>query len=68
MQNIFDYLKANHIQYFYFLRIPIGKKNANGIYEFKSSTGGNVVHFNGEWVYFKSLWFRHFGNGAKNSW
>lgn len=60
LQNIFDYLKDHNIEYFDFSRIPIGRKGANGIYEFKKSTGGKVIQYNGEWIYFKIMFFRYF--------
>ena len=34
MQNIFDYLSKLNIKYFDFSRIPVGKKGAQGVYDF----------------------------------
>ena len=59
MQSIFEYLKSNGIKYFDFSRIPLGKEGASGVYDFKNSTRGNVVQYNGEWVYFKNKKLRH---------
>jgi len=59
MQNIFEHLKEIGVKYFDFSRIPVGKKGANGVYDFKNSTRGDVVQYNGEWVYFKNMKLRH---------
>ncbi len=59
MQKIFDHLKEIGVKHFDFSRIPIGKKGANGVYEFKNSTRGDVVQYNGEWVYFRNMKLRH---------
>lgn len=60
MQNIFEYLAGKNIQYFDFSRIPIGRKGAQGVYDFKRSTKGKVVQYNSEWVYLKNKKLRHF--------
>lgn len=59
MQNIFEYLASKNIQFFDFSRIPIGKKGAQGVYDFKRSTRGQVIQYNGEWVFFKNERLRH---------
>ncbi len=59
MQNIFEYLAQKNIQYFDFSRIPVGKKGAQGVYDFKRSTRGEVIQYNGEWVFFKNSRLRH---------
>lgn len=59
MQSIFEYLQKSNITYFDFSRIPVGKEGASGVYDFKNSTRGSVVQYNGEWVYFKSKKLRH---------
>jgi len=59
MQSIFEYLKNIGVHQFDFSRIPLGKKDANGVYEFKNATRGEVVQYNGEWVYFKNKKLRH---------
>ena len=59
MQMIFEYLKDNKVKFFDFSRIPVGKENAKGVYEFKNSTRGNVIQYNGEWVWFKNKKLRH---------
>lgn len=59
MQKIFEYLRDNGVNYFDFSRIPLGKKGAKGVYDFKKSTRGKVVQYNGEWVYFKNKKLRH---------
>jgi hypothetical protein len=60
MQRIFEYLKNSDIHYFDFSRIPVGKQGASGVYDFKNSTRGKVIQYNGEWVYFKNKKLRHF--------
>lgn len=59
MQKIFEYLRDHDIEYFDFSRIPIGKNGANGVYEFKNATGGKIIQYNGEWVYFNNKFLRH---------
>ncbi|WP_460217911.1 hypothetical protein [Psychroserpens sp. MEBiC05023] len=59
MQSIFDYLKDLGILRFDFSRIPLGRKGAHGVYEFKNSTRGDIIQYNGEWVLFKSNKLRH---------
>lgn len=59
MQYIFDYLKNQNIQYFDFSRIPLGRKGAYGVYEFKKSTRGKLLQYNSEWVFFKNKKLRH---------
>jgi lipid II:glycine glycyltransferase (peptidoglycan interpeptide bridge formation enzyme) len=59
MQNIFEYLKDKNIQFFDMSRIPVGKEGAHGVYSFKNATRGEVVQYNGEWVYFRRKYFRH---------
>lgn len=59
MQKIFEYLRNNGVSYFDFSRIPVGKIEAKGVYDFKKSSRGEVVHYNGEWVYFKNKKLRH---------
>ena len=60
MQNIFEYLASKSIQFFDFSRIPVGKKGAQGVYDFKRSTRGQVIQYNGEWTYFKNSRLRYF--------
>jgi hypothetical protein len=59
MQFIFDILKEKDISYFDFSRIPVGRKGANGVYEFKNASRGDIVQYNGEWVFFKNKKLRH---------
>lgn len=59
MQSIFEYLNNNSIKFFDFSRIPVGKKGAKGVYEFKNATRGDVIQYNGEWVFFKNKKLRH---------
>ncbi|WP_296384975.1 hypothetical protein [Winogradskyella sp.] len=59
MQSIFDYLKSIEIYKFDFSRIPLGRKGAKGVYEFKNATRGQVIQYNGEWVFFKNKKLRH---------
>lgn len=60
MNSIFDFLKDRGVKYFDFSRIPVGKKGAEGVYDFKKATRGDVVQYNGEWVFFKKKILRHF--------
>lgn len=59
MQNIFDYLSKLNIKYFDFSRIPVGKKGAQGVYDFKRATRAETIQYNGEWVFFKNKKFRY---------
>ena len=59
MQSIFEYLKTVGISNFDFSRIPLGREGAYGVYEFKNSTRGSVIQYNGEWVFFKNKKLRH---------
>jgi len=59
MQSIFEHLKNKGVTFFDFSRIPIGRKGASGVYEFKNATRGDVIQYNGEWVFFKNKWLRH---------
>lgn len=59
MNSIFDYLKSRNIKYFDFSRIPMGRKGANGVSEFKMSSRGKVLQYNSEWIYFNNMGFRH---------
>ena len=59
MQSIFEYLETLGISNFDFSRIPLGREGAHGVFEFKNSTRGNIVQYNGEWVFFKNKKLRH---------
>ena len=59
MQFIFDFLKEKDISYFDFSRIPVGRKGAIGVYEFKNASRGDIFQYNGEWVFFKNKKLRH---------
>ena len=59
MQSIFEYLKTVGISNFDFSRIPLGRKGAYGVYEFKNSTRGSIIQYNGEWIFFKNEKFRY---------
>mgnify|MGYP000911662458 CR=1 FL=1 len=51
MESIFTWLKQNGVKRFDFGRIPVGLRPANSVFEFKSHSGGEVVNYNGSWVY-----------------
>ena len=59
MQKIFDDLCKSNIRYFDFSRIPVGKRGGKGVYDFKKSTRGKTIQYNGEWVFFKNRMYRH---------
>jgi len=59
MQSVFEYLKSINVNHFDFSRIPLGKKGANGVYEFKKASRGDIVQYNGEWVFFANNKLRH---------
>ena len=59
MNWIFDYLRNRDIKYFDFSRIPIGKRDANGVYEFKKSTRGKTLQYNSEWMFCENRAIRH---------
>lgn len=62
MHNIFEFLKNRKIKLFDFSRIPIGKKGAEGVCSFKQGTRGEVIQYNGEWVYYKNKHFERIIN------
>jgi len=50
---IFDFLKKNDFNYFDFSRLPISRKGAEGVSEFKLGSRGDIIKYNGEWIYTK---------------
>jgi len=58
MDYIFCFLKENNFKYFDFSRLPIARKGAEGVSEFKLGSRGDIVKYNGEWLYTKKGIFR----------
>ena len=55
---IFCFLKKINFEYFDFSRLPIARKGAEGVCEFKLGSRGDIVKYNGEWLYAKKGIFR----------
>ena len=58
MDYIFCFLKDNDFDYFDFSRLPIARKGAEGVCDFKLGSKGDIVKYNGEWLYTKKGIFR----------
>jgi len=58
IDGIFDYLQTNSIKTFDFSRIPIGRKGAEGVCEFKNGVNGDLAQFNGVWMLTKRNIYR----------
>lgn len=54
MESIFEYLKEIGIKYFDFSRIPPSNNETDSVYLFKQSAGGDIIQYNGEWIWSKS--------------
>lgn len=59
VDGIFETLRNEGVQMFDFSCIPIGRKGAEGICEFKGGvTSGRLVQYNGDWLYTRKNWQR----------
>jgi hypothetical protein len=55
VNSLFEWLKIKGVEFFDFGRIGPGKRSSNSVYEFKSYAGGDVVSYNGEWVFSNNI-------------
>lgn len=66
VDNIFKHLKEKGIKSFDFSCVPIGRKGAEGVCEFKQGIkSGRLVQYNGPWIYTKhnyQRWILYFLN------
>lgn len=58
MDYIFKHLKDNAVESFDFSRLPLGRKGAEGVCEFKEGSKGDYCLYNGEWIATKKNWYR----------
>jgi lipid II:glycine glycyltransferase (peptidoglycan interpeptide bridge formation enzyme) len=57
VNSLLEWLKDNKVERFDFGRIGPGKRSSNSVYEFKSSAGGTIIPYSGEWVFANSKLF-----------
>ena len=56
---IFETLRNEGVQSFDFSCIPIGRKGAEGVCEFKEGvTSGKLAQYNGDWLFTRKNWYR----------
>ena len=59
VDGIFETLRKEGVQSFDFSNIPIGRKGAEGVCEFKEGViSGKLVQYNGDWLYTRRNWQR----------
>ena len=59
MQRILEQLKEEGYQSFDFGRIPPSNHNTDSVYNFKNSSRGLKVQYNGEWVFYKNIFHEY---------
>jgi len=59
MENVFEWMKGQGVQYYDMGRIGPSTGNMNSVYEFKKYSGGEPIQYNGEWIFINKAWVEY---------